>query len=166
MSLDDDAFIVPTGAQHPERDGEGSARREHSYPPYMLMHWSAIRRLAEVFAEGAEKYGVDNWKRGGPSFIADLPSHVIEHLIAYSEGDTTEDHLAHAMWNIMAMMYFQEKKWEETQELVPTIVGQTGELKRDSSSDHLTLLKPAQGSPSLTELHTTLSPHSDRGSTE
>jgi len=62
-------------------------------------------RLARTCAEGAKRYGVGNWLRGIP--VSDLVNHAIRHLYLYLAGDKTEDHLAHAAWNILAACHME-----------------------------------------------------------
>ncbi len=69
-----------------------------------------LRRIAETYAEGAKKYGEDNWKKGIP--IRDLLNHAIRHIYLYLKGDETEDHLAHAAWNLLTAMHFEETRPE------------------------------------------------------
>jgi uncharacterized HAD superfamily protein len=54
-------------------------------------------KLAEVLANGAAKYSVDNWR------LIDVNSHLnhaMSHLAAFKAGDTTDDHLGHALCRI------------------------------------------------------------------
>lgn len=55
----------------------------------------ALRRAAEVMAEGREKYGPPDkvWRRID---VEQHINHALAHLFRYLEGDTSEDHLAHA----------------------------------------------------------------------
>ena len=69
-----------------------------------------LRRLAETCAEGARKYGVNNWQKGIPA--SDLINHAIRHLYLYLAGDVSEDHIAHAAWNLLAVCHFEETKPE------------------------------------------------------
>jgi len=69
-----------------------------------------LRRLAETYAEGAAKYGANNWLKGIPS--SDLFNHAVRHMYMWLSGDTSEDHLAHAAWNIFAIMHFEETRPE------------------------------------------------------
>lgn len=69
-----------------------------------------LRRLAETYAEGAKKYSENNWLKGIPS--SDLFNHAVRHLYLWLAGDTSEDHLAHATWNIFAIMHFEETRPE------------------------------------------------------
>lgn len=65
-----------------------------------------MRRLAETCAEGAKKYGSRNWLRGIPASV--MLNHAIRHLYLWLEGDRSEDHLAHAAWNVLGVCHFEE----------------------------------------------------------
>lgn len=65
-----------------------------------------LRRLAETCAEGARKYGDRNWEKGMPASV--MLNHAIRHIYLWLQGDRSEDHLAHANWNIMAVCHFEE----------------------------------------------------------
>jgi hypothetical protein len=65
-----------------------------------------LRRLAETCAEGAEKYGEVNWQKGIPA--SQMLNHAIRHLYLWLAGDSQEDHLAHAAWNILGVCHFEE----------------------------------------------------------
>ncbi len=66
-----------------------------------------LRRLAETCAEGAAKYGDRNWEQGFPA--TSLLNHALRHVHLWLVGDDTEDHLAHAAWNLFALMHFEEE---------------------------------------------------------
>ena len=65
-----------------------------------------LRRLAETCAEGARKYGDHNWQKGIPASV--MLNHAIRHAYLWLAGDATEDHLAHAAWNLLAVCHFEE----------------------------------------------------------
>ena len=65
-----------------------------------------LRRLAETCAEGAKKYGDRNWQKGIPASV--MLNHAIRHVFLYLQGDGSEDHLAHAAWNILGVCHFEE----------------------------------------------------------
>ncbi len=65
-----------------------------------------LRRLAETCAEGARKYGDGNWTRGIPASV--MLNHAIRHIYLYLAGDDSEDHLAHAAWNLLGVCHFEE----------------------------------------------------------
>jgi hypothetical protein len=88
--------LYPEGAKFPAR--------------YDLMFRNAagMRRLAETWGEGNEKYGPDNWMKGFPATV--MVSHALEHIRLYLAGDTSEDHLAHCAWNVLALCWIEENK--------------------------------------------------------
>lgn len=67
-----------------------------------------LRRVAITYAEGAKKYGARNWLKGIPA--SDLINHAIRHIYMWLGGDMSEDHLAHAAWNLLAVMHFEDTK--------------------------------------------------------
>lgn len=73
---------------------------------YDLVSPFMIESLAKTFAEGATKYGDQNWRKGLP--FSNLLNHAMNHLVKYAMGDTSEPHLDHAFWNIGAMIEFRE----------------------------------------------------------
>lgn len=97
-------YKSPTGAVR------AAAHSEQVRYDLLLSNDVAMRRLAETFAEGFKKYGPDNWKRGFP--VSELWAHAFIHLIKWIAGDKSEDHLAHACWNFMAIMWQEENKPE------------------------------------------------------
>lgn len=69
-----------------------------------------LLRVAQTCAEGAAKYGVGNWLKGIP--VSDLLNHAIRHIYLYLAGDRSEDHLAHAAWNLLAACHMELTKPE------------------------------------------------------
>lgn len=86
-----------TGAVRDLREGKGR---------YDLVSPFALKRLAIVYEKGAKKYADRNWEKGMPH-TRYLDS-AIRHLNQYLQGDTDEDHLGHAAWNVFAIMHMQE----------------------------------------------------------
>lgn len=72
-----------------------------------------LKALARTYAEGAAKFGDANWENGMP--VTDLLNHGIAHIYAFLSGDRTEDHLAHAAWNVLGAIHSLEK-WPELNE--------------------------------------------------
>lgn len=77
---------------------------------YDLISPIGLRRLAETYAEGAQKFGPFNWENGMP--VTDLLNHAIAHVYKFLGGDRSEDHLAHATWNLLGAIHSMEK-WPE-----------------------------------------------------
>lgn len=67
-----------------------------------------ILELSIHFEEGAEKYGVDNWKKGIPewSYI----DSAIRHLLKWARGDEDERHDRAFVWNIVCLIWTVENK--------------------------------------------------------
>lgn len=67
----------------------------------------ALLRYARHMEAGSAKYGDRNWEKGQPcSVFADSG---MRHLLRYLAGDVGEDHLAAAVWNLMALMDQEER---------------------------------------------------------
>ncbi len=89
------------------RDRSVAGSKDKKFPPrYDLISPIGLRRLAETYGEGAVKYGDHNWRKGMP--VSSVINHLLAHLTQYLQGDTIEDHLAHATWNLFALMHFEE----------------------------------------------------------
>lgn len=69
-----------------------------------------LRALARTYAEGARKFGAFNWENGMP--VTDLLNHGIAHIFAWLDGDRSEDHLPHAVWNLLGAIHSLER-WPE-----------------------------------------------------
>lgn len=63
-----------------------------------------LRRLAAHYENGAEKYEYRNWEKGIP--VSRCFDSAVRHMIRYIEGGRTEDHLAAAVWNIVAILHY------------------------------------------------------------
>jgi hypothetical protein len=88
---------------------DGKAMREvvQGKGRYDLISPFAIKRLAIVLEKGAVKYDDRNWEKGGIKFSRYIDS-AMRHLNQYVMGMRDEDHLAQAMYNIMAILHFDE----------------------------------------------------------
>ena len=81
-----------TGAVRDMHQGKG---RCDLLPP------NALLRLARHFETGSLKYGDRNWELGIPCHsFADSG---MRHLLKYMAGNTDEDHLIAAIWNLMCL---------------------------------------------------------------
>jgi len=80
---------------------------KHAASPYAfeLVPPVALFEVARTLADGARKYGIDNW-RGVP--IADQLGHALQHVYGYLAGDVSDDHLAHAACRILFALELHE----------------------------------------------------------
>lgn len=83
------------------RDMAGGKGRCDLLPP------RAILRLARHFEAGARKYGDRNWEKGIP--ISSFIDSAIRHILKFMAGETDEDHLCAACWNLMCAMETEER---------------------------------------------------------
>lgn len=79
-------------------------------PRYDLIPVQPLKRVAHLYARGAEKYDDNNWMKGQPYSRA--YASLLRHVYAWREGEKTEDHLAAVIFNAMALMYYEENKPE------------------------------------------------------
>lgn len=86
-----------TGAQRDTSIGKGR---------YDLISPISIKRLAIVMEKGAKKYDERNWEKGMP--LTRFLDSAKRHIDQYLEGLRDEDHLGHAMFNIMACIHIEE----------------------------------------------------------
>lgn len=85
------------------RGNPGGKGRYDLLPPY------AIHRIARHFENGAVKYEDRNWERGLP--VMRYLDSALRHTFQLLDGDTSEDHAAAAIWNLMC--YMQTLYWVE-----------------------------------------------------
>ena len=105
--MSDDIKEFDTGAK---RGATVAGQADDVYPRFDLISPWALLRLARTYGEGAAKHGPNNWRKGMPG--SDLMNRVLGHCLAYLRGDHTEDHLAHAMWGIAALIENEELRPE------------------------------------------------------
>ena len=86
-----------TGAKRSDRTGKGR---------YDLIPSRPLERVAQIYEAGANVHGDWNWAKG-IKMSRTLDS-AERHIRQYLFGDRSEDHLAQAVWNLNAAMYFEE----------------------------------------------------------
>jgi hypothetical protein len=86
-------------------------------PRYDLIPPEPMRRLAALYASGAQHYGDYNWAKGMP--LTRILASLMRHLYAAIAGNTDEDHWAAVLWNTMAIMHFQNTKWNDLYDWAP-----------------------------------------------
>lgn len=87
-------------------DGGAVRDTQNGKSRYDLIPPGPLRRLALLYARGAEKYDEHNWTKGIPvsRCIASLMRHVFQFIC----GDTDEDHGAAILFNVMCIMHYEE----------------------------------------------------------
>lgn len=87
-----------TGAVRDASKGKGFP---HLIPPI------AIRGIARRFEDGLNKYGKANFLKGLP--LSCLYDSAMRHLMAWAEGDKTEQHLDAAGWNVVVAIWTHDQ---------------------------------------------------------
>ena len=93
-----DVVIPGVGPDAPPSVNEKGGKQSYSPYRFDLLDAKAMFRLAGTAGRGAEKYGVDNWRK---LTIEDNINRAIIHLYAYLAGDRQDDHLAHALCRVL-----------------------------------------------------------------
>ena len=87
----------PTGAQREINDTSG---RFDLIPPTMM------RRLAQHYQNGANKYAERNWEKG--LSVTRCIDSTLRHINKWREGYREEDHLVAAIWNLTVIVHQEE----------------------------------------------------------
>lgn len=88
-----------TGAQRDTATGK---------PRMSLVPVDELMRVASHYTSGGEKYGFNNWKKGMTTSV--YYDSAQRHLMKWWRGDTDEDHMAAAVWNILGAMWTEKNK--------------------------------------------------------
>lgn len=79
-----------------------------------LLPWDTLAEEAEVYAFGAQKYEAHSWRKA-ENALEEYTNAMFRHLQAYFRGEELDPesglrHLAHARWNLGAVMELTRKK--------------------------------------------------------
>lgn len=67
---------------------------------YSYQFETMLLEVAIHYADGCEKYGVDNWKKGIP--VSRYLDSTIRHYLKYRRGDDDEPHDRAVCWNLLS----------------------------------------------------------------
>jgi hypothetical protein len=67
----------------------------------------AQMREGTIMTLGAQKYALRNWEKGLP--ISECLASAQRHIEQFKRGDTDEDHIAQARWNLGVIIHFEEE---------------------------------------------------------
>ena len=89
---------------------------------FMIGFVKMLKDLAIHYEMGAEKYGVDNWKKGIPETKGERGGSFrdsgLRHLQQLLDGKTDEPHQIAAIWNFIGAMYVRKHQDNKTDERV------------------------------------------------
>lgn len=86
------------------------AKSSEMRPRYDLIPLRAQEREAIRMAEGAMVHGENNYRQGlgDDDFITDRINHLFHHILLYSAGDRSDDHLAAIRCNTGMLIWLEE----------------------------------------------------------
>lgn len=93
--------VFDTGAVRDMHEGKGR---------FDLLPMCVLMRLAKHYEAGAKKYAERGWELGIPAHS--FADSAMRHLIKYMDGQTDEDHLISAIWNLCGLAWTEEKRPE------------------------------------------------------
>lgn len=104
---DGTGFVIKDSGKR-EDFGTGSVRdTEDGKVDWTLLPTIAMARFVRHLMRGAKKYGRHNWTKG--QSMARAERSLCRHLVAYMEGERTEDHLAAIVFNASVLMDHEER---------------------------------------------------------
>lgn len=104
-------YITVDSGEREEFDTGSVRDTQEGKPRYDLIPPGPLRRLADLYARGAEKYDEHNWAKGQP--VSRFLASAMRHLEAARTGDKVEDHWAAVVWNVMAIMHFEGTSFDD-----------------------------------------------------
>jgi hypothetical protein len=80
-------------------------------PRYDLIPPELLRRLADVYTRGAQKYDDENWKKANsPEEYQRFIASAFRHFEQWRAGERDEDHAMQCVWNLIAYEWHVEHK--------------------------------------------------------
>jgi len=76
-----------------------------------LLPMEALKRVAQHYTNGAKKYEANNWKKGIST--ERFKESAFRHWAEYLLGETDEDHLSAVVFNVLGIIYNEEKGEEK-----------------------------------------------------
>jgi hypothetical protein len=113
-----DQYITKDSGEREDFSSGAVRDTQDGKPRYDLIPPAPLRRLAELYERGLTKYGENNWTKGMP--VSRYLASAMRHLEMARTGDKEEDHWAGALWNIMAIMHFEDSGWNDLFDWTPT----------------------------------------------
>lgn len=104
------AFVTKDSGERTQLSGGMVRDTNRGKPRYDLIPLLPLRRLAELYARGAEKYEARNWEKACDTDALDrFKESALRHLIQALENDRTEDHWSGAVFNIFGAEWLEAK---------------------------------------------------------
>jgi hypothetical protein len=103
-------FITKDSGKREEYKSGMRRDTQEDKPRYDLIPLMPLKRLAELYARGAKKYGDRNWQlASSEEELQRFKGSAFRHWVQYLNGETDEDHAIAVVWNIFSALYLEEK---------------------------------------------------------
>lgn len=80
-------------------------------PRYDLIPLEPLKRLAELYARGAVKYGDNNWRlANSDKEIQRYKASAWRHFVSWQNGELDEDHGIAVVFNVFAVIYLEGRE--------------------------------------------------------
>ncbi len=104
------AFVTKDSGKRVEFKSGMRRDTQENKPRYDLIPLFALKRLAELYTRGAEKYGDCNWQlASSPEEMQRFKGSAWRDFVQYMNNESDEDHAMATIWNIIALEYFKER---------------------------------------------------------
>jgi hypothetical protein len=97
------SYVTKDSGQRQEFSTGSRRDTQEGKPRFDLVPVIPLKRLADLYARGAAKYGDHNWQKGQP--ISRYYGSLLRHVYAWAAGDDDEDHLIAASWNAFSIVW-------------------------------------------------------------
>lgn len=118
-------FVTKDSGKREQFETGSQRDTQHGKPRYDLIPPLPLKRIAELYARGAEKYGDHNWALGQP--VSRMAASMERHLQSWRLGEHDEDHLAALVFNAIAIMHFEGSEWDDRFDWTPARRSTDGE---------------------------------------
>jgi hypothetical protein len=110
----DNAFVTKDSGERVNFPSGMRRDTDTGKPRYDLIPRFMLRRVAELYARGAVKYGDDNWQlANSETELTRFQASAFRHFIQWLDGERDEDHGAAVFFNIAAAEHVRAKLEEQ-----------------------------------------------------
>ena len=107
-------FVTKDSGKRVEFESGMRRDTEEGKPRYDLIPLLPLKRLAELYARGAVKYGDFNWQKANSAEeLQRFKGSAFRHLVQWLSGEVDEDHAIAVAWNVFAAVWLQDEKGVE-----------------------------------------------------
>lgn len=104
-------FITKDSGKRKEFKSGMKRDLDEGKPRYDLIPLDMLKRLAELYARGAVKYGDSNWQlANSEEEYRRFRASAWRHFIQWQNGEIDEDHAIATVWNIFAYEHLHAKQ--------------------------------------------------------